>query len=253
MTTARAIIIGDEILSGKTQDTNSHYLSKVLFEQGVRLLEIRTIPDEVELIASVVKEFSNSSDFVFTTGGIGPTHDDKTYESVAKAFGYPTRLHNDAFKKFCSRYDYDGDSVNEYRKRMSIFPDPCSVLDVPDLWVPVVVVKNVYIYPGVPELFRYMLENTRKQFEGVPLCRRKIYTHLVEGEIAEALDRIQNSCRSVAIGSYPKFNHPSNPALDFKVMVSIEGEVQNTVDDIAEQIQCAIDGFELDGEHGVGK
>lgn len=248
MTTARAIIIGDEILSGKTQDTNSHYLSKVLFEQGVRFLEIRVIPDEVDQIASTIENFAGNSDIVFTTGGIGPTHDDKTYESVAQAFGYPLELHEAAFKKFCANYNYDVDGVNAHRRRMSIFPKPCRVLDVPNLWVPVVVVKNVYIYPGVPELFRYMLDHTRDKFVGTPLARRKIYTHLVEGEIAEALDVIQISEPSVAIGSYPKFNHPSKPALKYKVMVSVEGTEKNTVDAVTERVQGGIDGFELGDE-----
>ena len=239
MTTAAAIIIGDEILSGKTQDTNSYFLSQTLFEQGVDLVRIEVLPDDIDLISERLKYFKNKVDWVFTSGGIGPTHDDKTYEAVAKACG--RELKEDAYylDKFCKRYGLDKNKLNYHRKKMILFPSPCETLEVEQLWVPVVVVDNICIYPGVPEMFEYMLTQTKEKFIGQKKIRRQIYSSMLEGHFAEDLERIQEEFSELQVGSYPKMNHA-----EYKVMISVEGRDEKTIDEAAKKILTAVDGYE---------
>jgi len=240
MTTAGALIIGDEILSGKVHDKNSHVLSKVLFERGVRLQSIETIPDDVDEIVFRVKHLSKKYDYVFTSGGIGPTHDDKTYASIAKVFNRQLVYHQetiDALSNHLKQKGYDG-SVSDARKRMALLPTPCKIISIANLWVPLVVVDNVYILPGVPELFELMLFAAKENFSGTKLTRRLVYTHLKEDDIAFLLEEIQCAYPEIAIGSYPQYRD-----VGYKVMVSCEGESQELVCTVAELICSRVEGF----------
>lgn len=240
MSTAAALIIGDEILTGKTQDQNTHMLAQLLFEQGVDLTRVVTILDDVETIANDVLSLSKVHDYVFTSGGIGPTHDDKTYEGVAKAFGRPLRLHEEALHQLLTnmqRY-HPEHRVTEARKRMALLPDPCEVIWTPHLWVPLVVVENVYVLPGIPSLFSAMLTSARMHFKGTPKHRIQIFTQMSEGDIAEALWTTQQKFSDVAIGSYPKTSD-----VPYQVMVSFEGRDAAHVLQAAAEVQNAVNGF----------
>jgi molybdenum cofactor synthesis domain-containing protein len=237
---ASALIIGDEILSGKIQDENSLVLARTLFEQGVRLTRIEVIPDDIDKIASCVRQMSKESDFVFTSGGIGPTHDDKTYEALAKAFGLKMSYHPETLRGFVEYQTlYAPDKpLNEARKKMAFLPEPCEIIHTEGLWVPLVVLGNVYILPGVPSLFARMLEGVKHRFKGPAIERVLIYTQKSEGDIAAELEAVQNAFPQVAIGSYPKYGLP-----EYMVMLSLEGTDKEAVHEAARLVEAAVEGY----------
>ena len=151
MSTAGLLVIGNEILSGKVVDTNSPYLASELRALGVDLRRILTIPDEIETIAKEIRVMSEAYDFVFTSGGIGPTHDDITMDGVALAFGREMVLNTG----ICDRIERaQGKPANESQKKMAMIPADARLIDSGDLWFPVIIVNNVHIFPGIPELLR---------------------------------------------------------------------------------------------------
>ncbi|OWZ03334.1 hypothetical protein PHMEG_00024952, partial [Phytophthora megakarya] len=159
---AAVCVIGNEVLTGKTLDTNSHWISKFMFHRGVDLKRVVVIPDEEEAIVSTVRELSQlvgPSGYVFTTGGIGPTHDDITYESVAKAFGLSVEFHETTLKGLeAAMANRAGQKMTEERKRMALLPAGCKTLTT-EFWTPIAVVENVYILPGIPSMVRSMLSS----------------------------------------------------------------------------------------------
>ena len=184
MPTAGILIIGNEILSGKIVDANSPYLCSELRALGVDVERIVTIPDVVETIAAYVKEMSEAFDFVFTSGGIGPTHDDITMDGVALAFGRELVLN----QSMCDRIERaQGEPANESQKKMAMIPAGALLIDAGDLWFPVIIVENVHIFPGIPELLRKKFESARERFRGVPFVLRRVYVRSHESEIAEDL------------------------------------------------------------------
>ncbi len=239
MSLASALIIGDEILTGKVQDENSVVLARMLFERGVRLSRIETISDDIETIATSVKYLSNHFDYVFTSGGIGPTHDDKTYEAIAKAFHLKMGYHEKVLEKFAEYHQLflSGKPLNEARQKMAFLPMPCEIIQTEGLWLPLVVVKNVYILPGIPSLFEKLVNGIKHRFDGPAIERILIYTLNSEGDIAADLERIQNAFPKVAIGSYPKTSDA------YKVMISLEGTDHQAVQEAAHQVEVAICGF----------
>lgn len=239
MSTAAMLVIGDEILSGKVQDKNSHTLAQVLFEQGVDLIKIEVVPDDIDTIVSCVQRLSADHTYVFTSGGIGPTHDDKTYEAIAKAFDRKLEYHDSVLNQLQDHYRKIEKPLNEARKRMALLPSPCDIIDIEALWVPLVVVKNVYIFPGVPELFDYMVKNAKHYFVGNKKERVLLYTMLSEGDFAEKLTEIQAQFPNVAIGSYPRYH-----AEKYNVMVSLEGVDNKALKDAVSLTKEAIEGFE---------
>jgi molybdenum cofactor synthesis domain-containing protein len=240
VSTAAALIIGDEILSGKIRDLNTHALAEVLFEQGVDLMRVVVIPDDIPTIVNDVRKLSAEFDYVFTSGGIGPTHDDKTYEAVAKAFERPLAVHEQALDKLIANMQahYPERTLTQARKRMALLPDPCETIWTPNLWVPLVVVENVFVLPGIPSLFAAMLDSARPRLVGTPKHRIQIYTHMSEGDIAEALSLTQHKFSDVAIGSYPKTTDAS-----YSVMISLEGRDRVHVEQAAEEVERATKGY----------
>ena len=226
--TVAAIIIGDEILTGKVKDENVFILSKFLFEQGLCLHKVEIIPDIIDEIAAVVYRLSNNFDYVFTSGGIGPTHDDKTYESVAKAFG----LHLEYNKNLCNI------NGNKEEQKIFTFPKSCKIIYTNAFRIPLVVVKNVYIFPGVPKLFSGLLYAVKDHFIGRTKKRVLIYTKKTESKIATILAKIQSEYPDVAIGSYPKYNHN-----DYRVMISLECFSVDLIKKVSNKVKIAIDGF----------
>ena len=152
--TAGIIIIGDEILSGRTQDTNANFIAQELIKAGIQLIEIRVIQDNMNIIKNTVYEFHKSYTYVFTTGGIGPTHDDITSESIAKAFNKKYSIHPKAFK-ILEEY-YPKGEFNKSRKKMAMLPENAKLITNPLTAAPGFNIENVYALPGVPDIMKTM-------------------------------------------------------------------------------------------------
>jgi len=202
--TAAVLIIGNEILSGRTQDVNLNYLAKGLNEAVVRLVEARVIPDIPGAIVAAVNEVRAKYDYVFTTGGIGPTHDDITSECVARAFGVPLILHPEAARILETHYQKRGLEFNAARRRMAQVPEGAElVLNAVSL-APGFRIGNVYVLAGVPQVMQAMFESLKGGLRGGrPVLSRTISCGLAEGALAEGLGAIQARHPDVDIGSYP--------------------------------------------------
>lgn len=214
MSTAALLVIGNEILSGKVRDTNSTFLAVELRKLGVDLERIVTIPDVIETIARETRALSEAFDYVFTSGGIGPTHDDLTMDGIALAFEREIVL-NQAMIDRMQRYSER--PVNDAMRKMAMIPDGAEVLDVGGLWFPVVVVENVHIFPGIPELFEKKFHSIRDRFSGVPFHLTKFYVRESESEIADVLNALLAEFPELMLGSYPKINET-----DYRVLLTLE-------------------------------
>ena len=203
--TAGVIIIGDEILSGRTKDTNANFIAKQLIKIGVKLSKIIVIPDEREIIIKTVIEFHKKYTYVFTTGGIGLTHDDITSESIAKAFKKKYVTDSRILKIFDEYYPKG--KLNEGRIKMARIPAGCELIINPLTAAPGFRINNVYVLPGVPEImkkmFRSLINNLKK---GKPKKISTINTNLFESILASGLSKIQKKYTDCEIGSYPYFN-----------------------------------------------
>ena len=203
--TAGIIVIGDEILSGRTQDSNSNFIAKNLLKEGIKLEEVVVIKDDKKTIIDRVINYSQKYSYVFTTGGIGPTHDDITSESISEAFNLEYQVNKDAFK-ILDNY-YPKGEFNESRQRMAMMPNGSELILNPMTAAPGFNIKNVYVLPGVPEIMQIMfLELIKKLKKGKPKLVITINTNLYESKIAFFLKDIQNKYKDSSIGSYPYFN-----------------------------------------------
>ena len=201
---AAIIIIGNEILSGRTQDVNVVHLSKWLNELGVKVEEVRVIPDIENSIVNTVNELRKKFKYVFTTGGIGPTHDDITSRSIAKAFNVSYGYNKDAYEKL-EKY-YKPGEFNDGRKKMAKMPDKASLIYNPSSGAPGFVVENVYCLPGVPSILKSMVDGLKNKISGgKKILSKTISVITVESEIAKPLEDIQNKFKNIEIGSYPFF------------------------------------------------
>ena len=214
--TAAILVIGDEILSGKVEDANARLLIGELRELGVALRRILVVPDEIADVAAAVRELSARFDHVFTSGGVGPTHDDVTIVGIAAAFEKPVIRHPDLERRLKA---YFGDGADESKLRMADVPENAELLEMPDWRWPVLVCRNVYILPGVPELFRKKFLAMRERFRVEPFFTHAIYTLEEEFDIANTLREVAEANPQVAIGSYPNFATP-----DYKVKVTLESK-----------------------------
>jgi molybdenum cofactor synthesis domain-containing protein len=195
-------VIGNEILSGRTQDVNLNYVAKGLNKVGVRLREARVIPDVAEAIVATVNEVRAKFDYVFTTGGIGPTHDDITAECVARAFGVPLVLDPDAKRILEARYR-PGD-LNEARLRMAHVPEGASLVTNPISGAPGFRIGNVFVLAGVPQIMQAMFDGVAGSLRGGrPMLARTVTSGLPEGVLAKGLAQIQERHGDIDIGSYP--------------------------------------------------
>lgn len=232
MPTAGILVIGNEILSGKVVDTNSPYLCRELRALGVDVERIVTIPDAIDVIAEHVRVMSEGFDFVLTSGGIGPTHDDLTVEGVAAAFGRPLQESDSILERLRRAV---GGEPNASQKKMAQVPAGSTLLDAGDLWFPLVVVGNVYIFPGIPELLRKKFESARERFRGVPFVLKRVYVRSMESEIAEELHALLRQFPSLLLGSYPRIQDEG-----FRVLLTLEsrdaGYVQQALDSLLERL-----------------
>jgi molybdenum cofactor synthesis domain-containing protein len=204
--TAGIILIGDELLSGRTQDTNLSTIARWLEPLGVQVGEARIVADNAEVISSTVRDFSERFDYVFTTGGIGPTHDDITAECIANAFGLGISERDDAIEMLRERYELS--ELNAARRRMARIPDGASLIKNPVSQAPGFQTKNVFTLAGVPSIMRGMLPDIEHRIKG----GAKVYSRTVtaegigEGDAAAGLAEIEKAYDGVSIGSYPFFN-----------------------------------------------
>ena len=200
--TACLLIIGNEILSGRTQDKNLAYIGEQLNELGVRLMEVRVIPDIEEVIVRTVNEVRPAFDYVFTTGGIGPTHDDITADCVAKAFGVPLIVNPDA--RAILEAHYKPGELNEARLRMARTPEGASLIENPVSKAPAFQMGNVFVMAGIPVIMQAMFQSLRHRLAGgAPLRSRTVTVPLGEGTLAEPLAVVQDRFADLEIGSYP--------------------------------------------------
>ncbi|MEK0084173.1 competence/damage-inducible protein A [Benzoatithermus flavus] len=200
--TAAVIIIGNEILSGRTQDANLAFLAQELGEIGVRLREARVVADEEDAIVEAVNACRARYDHVFTTGGIGPTHDDITSAAIATAFQRAHRRHPEAERRL--RAYYPPEKLNEARLKMADMPEGAELIDNPVSVAPGFRIENVYVLPGVPSILQAMFAGLKPRLEGgAPVRSRTVTVLCPEGEIAKPLGEIQSRHPSIEIGSYP--------------------------------------------------
>ena len=201
---AAIIIIGNEILSGRTQDTNTSSIALWLNSLGVKVEEVRIIPDIEESIVTTINKTRKKYNYVFTTGGIGPTHDDITAKSISKAFGLKYEIHKEAFK-ILENY-YKPGEFNEGRQTMAWMPSNAKLILNPTSGAPGFIVENVFCLPGVPSILKSMLGGLKNKISGgKPILSLTISLNTVESEIAEPLRNVQNNNKEVEIGSYPFF------------------------------------------------
>lgn len=202
------IVIGDEILSGRTQDSNSHFIAKNLINVGIQLDEIKIIHDDQDTIIKNILEFNKKYNYVFTTGGIGPTHDDITSQCVSIAFNKRYCINSQAFK-ILEEY-YPQGEFNEGRQKMAKMPEHAELILNPTTAAPGFRIENIYVLPGVPDIMQKMFLNLLRNLEkGSPKKSITINTNLYESKIALALEKIQIKNPKCSIGSYPYFNNVS--------------------------------------------
>ncbi|MHA1524590.1 MAG: competence/damage-inducible protein A [Alphaproteobacteria bacterium] len=202
--TAAVLVIGDEILSGRTQDTNSGYIAKVLTSLGVRLREVRVVGDVADEIVTAVNALRRAYTYVFTTGGIGPTHDDITADAVAAAFDLPISENRAALEMLARRFGTT--PLGPARRRMARVPHGAQLIENQVSDAPGFQVENVFVLAGVPKIMRAMMDALQSRLKtGKRLLEATIATDIREGDVAFALGEVQKAHAGVAIGSYPFF------------------------------------------------
>jgi molybdenum cofactor synthesis domain-containing protein len=202
--TAAIIVIGDEILSGRTKDKNIGWLADQLCALGIQLGEARVIADKKNIIIDTVQILSDAYDLVFTSGGIGPTHDDITTDAVAAAFDVPVIRHPEAERRLIAHYENTGLEFNEARQKMANIPDTATLIDNPLSAAPGFIIGNVYVLPGVPTIMQAMFEGVKGKLPGgVVMKRITVQCSTGEGNIAKILADVEAQCHGVSIGSYP--------------------------------------------------
>lgn len=210
---AALVVIGNEILSGRTQDKNINYIAEKLVERGIALVEVRVIPDVEDKIISTIKALKPEVDYILTTGGIGPTHDDITSECIAKAFGVPFEINPQAFKIL--EKHYGADDFTPARQKMAMTPKGATLIANPVSAAPGFIIENVYVMAGVPRIMQAMLDDILPKLQGGAVMRSlTVSCDLPESRIAIGLGDIQKQWPDVEIGSYPFFQ-------DGKIGVSI--------------------------------
>ena len=242
--TACVLIIGNEILSGRVQDENVAFLAKGLNEIGIRLKEVRVIPDATDTIVSTVNEVRRVFDYVFTTGGIGPTHDDITSECIAEAFGVKLYIHPEARRLLEGHYPTG--AVNEARMRMAHVPEGASLLPNPISRAPGFQIGNVYVMAGVPQIMQATFNELRHRLKGgAKMLSRSVSCGLGEGILAKPLGELQTRYGDLDIGSYPYFRRA-----DFGVTLVIRGTDRPRLLAATEELKALI--LELGGDPHEG-
>jgi len=204
--TAAMLVIGDEILAGRTREGNMHHLAGVLSARGMALIEARIVPDEREAIVEALRALSARADHLFTSGGIGPTHDDITADAVAAAFGVAIGVREDARARLAAHYRARDEALNAARLRMARIPEGAVLIDNAVSAAPGFSLGNVHVMAGVPRVFEAMLEGLLERLpEAAPMASRSVVVRRGEGEIAGPLAALAEAFPELQIGSYPFF------------------------------------------------
>jgi molybdenum cofactor synthesis domain-containing protein len=239
---AAVLVVGNEILSGRTKDANLPYLAVELNKLGIRLAEARIVRDIEAEIVSALNALRTAHDYVFTTGGIGPTHDDITAESIARAFGVPLLRHPEAVKRLTEQYRNRGIELNEARLRMANVPEGGVLIDNPVSGAPGFQIGNVFVMAGVPAIMQAMFQALKHRLVGGPPIRaRAVSTDLPEGVIAAGLGSLQERHPELDIGSYPFYRTGR-----FGVSLVIRGTDLDEIDRSAEELKGLL--LELGGQ-----
>jgi molybdenum cofactor synthesis domain-containing protein len=202
--TAAMLVIGDEILSGRTRDANMHHLAGQLTEAGITLAEVRIVPDERDVIIAAVQALAAGYDTVFSSGGIGPTHDDITADCMAAAFGQTIDVRDDARAILQAHYDKAGTEMNEARLRMARIPAQATLIDNPVSSAPGFTIENVHVMAGVPSVFTAMVASVLPTLTGgAPLLSKTLTVHRGEGDIAGPFGALAEAYPALSMGSYP--------------------------------------------------
>jgi len=227
--TAAALIIGNEILSGKIEEKNLAELARLLRELGIRLARVVVVPDEIDVIAREVGALAAAHDWLFTSGGVGPTHDDVTIEAVAKAFGVGTELAPEMSAMIRAHY---GERCTDGHLRMALVPKGASLEVTDDVRWHTVRYRNVWCLPGVPEVFRLKLSVVKAHVAAAPrFVSLAVYTKMDEGDLKPLLDRVVAAFPGVEVGSYPKWHDPL-----YKTKLTFDGRDES-------QVRAARDAF----------
>jgi molybdenum cofactor synthesis domain-containing protein len=243
--TACVLIIGNEILSGRTQDANLSFLSRGLNEVGIRVREARVIADDPDAIVTTLNAVRRTFDYVFTTGGIGPTHDDITAQSVADAFGVPLILHPEA-KRLLETH-YPPGHLNEARLRMAMVPEGAALLPNPISRAPGFQIGNVFVLPGVPSIMQGIFEQLKHRLRGgEKVLTRSVSCHLAEGTLARDLGDLQARFPDLEIGSYPYFRRG-----DFGVTLVLRGTDKARLAHAMDQLKMLIHRMGGDPQEGL--
>ena len=231
---AAALIIGNEILSGKISDTNTSFLAQGLFELGIELRRVVVCGDDVQTICDELNALRTSHDLVFTSGGVGPTHDDVTIEGVASAFGRAV-VQSEAVVKVIRHYY--GDRATEAHLRMANMPEGSEMLRSAEAPWPTVVIENVFVLPGVPEIFKLKFTDLRKRLDdGEGFHSQSVYTRSGEGEIAELLERVAGRFPTVMVGSYVKWG-----AEDYRTKITFDSHDPKAASEAADMLVDELD------------
>jgi FAD synthetase len=214
--TVGIIIIGDEILSGKVVDTNSPYLCQELRGLGVDVRRIVVVPDDLEVIAEAVVTFSHAFDYVFTTGGVGPTHDDVTVEAIARGLGRRVVIHPELDALLQHHW---AERSSAARNKMASVPEGAQLLMEPSLPIPVLLVDNVYIFPGIPQLLRRKFASIKERFRDLPYHMRQVYITVHESTFSHLLDTLVHEFPDLMLGSYPEVHNPA-----YRVKLTLESK-----------------------------
>jgi molybdenum cofactor synthesis domain-containing protein len=226
---AAAVIIGNEVLTAKVVDANGPHLIRRLRERGIPLRSVEIVTDDVDIIVDAVARARSRAAYVFTSGGIGPTHDDVTVRAVALAMGRQVVRLPEMVELIRRRSDH----LSEEAMRLADAPEGAVLLPQEGTWFPVLTVDDIFLLPGVPQLFRLQLETVLKRLPGTPVHLRTLYLRLGESTIAAVLDRVALDMPHVGIGSYPVFD----ATLDYRVKVTIEAAEPAPVEDALARIR----------------
>jgi molybdenum cofactor synthesis domain-containing protein len=214
--TAGILVVGNEILSGKVVDTNSPYLCQELYTLGVEVRRVAVVPDDIEVIAADVATFAQMFDYVFTTGGVGPTHDDVTIEAVAKGLQRQVVIHPELEALIEEHWI---DRPETARQKMASVPEGVQLLMEPSLPVPVLLIENVYVFPGIPQLFRRKFDSIKERFRDLPYYGHQVYVTIPESSFAHLLHALLHEFPEVLLGSYPEVRNP-----DYRVKLTLESK-----------------------------
>ena len=236
ISTAGIIVIGDEILSGRTKDTNINWIALELNNVGIRLIEARIIADDMDTIVKTVQNFSKKFTYVFSCGGIGPTHDDITTESIAKAFNKKLEKNTEAMRRLKVHYEGTNIDFNEARQKMAMIPKNSVLIDNPVSAAPGYKIENLYVFAGVPKIMQGMFHTILDELTGgIKLISKTVSSNIGEGLIAKDLQKIEKDFLGVKVGSYPYFKPGS-----FGTSIVLRSENKVQLNNASEAVLSAI-------------